>query len=40
MAGAWLGAHSATRLGARLIRPLLVTASLALTARLIWGWFA
>lgn len=40
MSGAWLGAHSATRLGAQLIRPLLVTASLALTARLIWGWFA
>ena len=40
IAGAWLGAHSATRFGARLIRPLLVTASLALTAKLIWGWFA
>ncbi|MBC2669377.1 TSUP family transporter [Novosphingobium piscinae] len=38
--GAWLGAHSATRFGARLIRPLLVTASLALTTKLIWGWFA
>ncbi|MBC2650554.1 TSUP family transporter [Novosphingobium flavum] len=40
IAGAWLGAHSATRFGARLIRPLLVTASLALTGKLIWGWFA
>ena len=40
MTGAWLGAHSATRFGARLIRPLLVTASLALTGKLIWGWFA
>lgn len=40
MLGGWLGAHSAARFGARLIRPLLVTASLALTARLIWDWFA
>lgn len=40
MTGAWLGAHSATRFGARLIRPLLITASLALTGKLIWGWFA
>lgn len=40
MTGAWIGAHSATRFGARLIRPLLVTASLALTGKLIWGWFA
>jgi uncharacterized membrane protein YfcA len=39
MAGGWIGAHSATRLGAPLIRPLLVTVSLALTARLVWGWF-
>lgn len=38
--GAWLGAHSATRLGARLIRPLMVAASLGLTGRLVWGWFA
>ena len=38
--GAWLGAHSATRFGAKLIRPLMVTASLGLTAKLIWGWFA
>lgn len=40
MAGGWLGAHFATRFGARLIRPLLVTVSLALTGRLVWGWFA
>ena len=40
MTGAWLGSHWATRLGARLIRPLLVTVSLALTARLVWSWFA
>jgi len=37
--GGWLGAHSATRFGAKLIRPLLVTVSLALTAKLVWGWF-
>lgn len=40
MAGAWIGSHTATRLGARLIRPLLVVVSLALTTKLIWGWFA
>lgn len=40
MCGAWLGAHFATRFGARLIRPLLIMASLALTARLIWSWFS
>lgn len=40
MSGGWLGAHFATRHGAKVIRPLLVTASLALTAKLIWGWFA
>ncbi len=40
MLGGWLGAHSAARFGAKLIRPLLVTVSLALTAKLVWGWFA
>ena len=40
MAGGWLGSHSALRFGAKLIRPLLVTISLALTARLLWGYFA
>ncbi len=41
MAGAWVGAHVAMRHGARVIRPLLIAASLALTARLIWdGFFA
>lgn len=39
MAGGWLGSHSALRFGARLIRPLLVTISLALTARLLWSYF-
>lgn len=40
IAGAWLGSRSAVRFGARLIRPLLVLVSLALTARLLWGYFA
>ena len=38
--GSWLGSRFAVKLGARLIRPLLVAVSLALTARLVWGWFA
>ncbi|HEY1124267.1 MAG TPA: TSUP family transporter [Sphingobium sp.] len=41
MAGAWIGSHLAMRHGARVIRPLLIVASLALTAKLIWdGFFA
>lgn len=40
MAGGWLGSHTAMRFGAKLIRPLLVTASLAMTARLLWSWWA
>ena len=40
MAGGWLGSHTAMRFGARVIRPLLVTISLALTGRLVWNWFA
>ena len=40
MLGGWLGSHTALRFGARLIRPLLVTISLAMTARLLWGYFA
>ena len=40
MLGGWLGSHSALKFGARLIRPLLVAISLALTARLLWGYFA
>ena len=39
MAGGWIGSHTALRFGARLIRPLLVVISLALTARLLWGYF-
>lgn len=39
-AGGWVGSHSALRFGARLIRPMLVTISLALTARLIWSYFS
>lgn len=40
MLGAWIGSHFATRFGARLIRPLLIIASLGLTGRLVWQWFA
>ena len=40
MLGGWLGSHTAIRFGARLIRPLLVLISLALTGRLLWGYFA
>ena len=36
-AGAWTGSHTAMRFGARVIRPLLVTISLALTAKLLWN---
>ena len=39
VAGATVGSHFATRHGARLIRPLLVTVSLALTGKLVWSWF-
>ncbi|MEO0032939.1 MAG: hypothetical protein RIS94_2697, partial [Pseudomonadota bacterium] len=39
IAGAWLGSHAATRFGAKVIRPLLVTVSLGLTGRLVWAWF-
>lgn len=39
MTGSWLGSHTAARFGAKLIRPLLVVVSLALTGRLIWDWF-
>ena len=40
MAGGWLGSHSALRFGASLIRPFMVLISLALTGRLLWGYFA
>ncbi len=40
MLGGWLGSHTAMRFGARLIRPLLVVGSLAMTGRLLWGYFA
>jgi uncharacterized protein len=40
VAGGWLGSHTAIRFGARLIRPLLVVISLAMTGRLLWGYFA
>lgn len=40
MAGGWLGSRFASRHGARLIRPLLIIASLGLTARLLWDWFS
>ena len=39
MTGSFLGSHSALRFGARIIRPLLVASSLALTARLLWHYF-
>lgn len=39
MAGSWIGSHYAVKHGARLIRPLLVTISLLLTVRLLYGWF-
>jgi uncharacterized membrane protein YfcA len=39
MLGGWLGSHTAMKFGARLIRPLLVLISLAMTARLLWGYF-
>jgi len=40
MLGGWLGSHTAMRFGAKVIRPLLVTLSRALTARLLWTYFA
>ena len=40
LTGNWIGAHTASRHGARVIRPLLVVVSLGLTVKLVWGWFA
>ena len=34
--GAWTGSHTAIRFGARVIRPVLVTICLTLTAKLLW----
>lgn len=39
MLGGFLGSHFAMRHGARIIRPLMVIASLAMTANLVWKWF-
>ena len=39
MLGGWIGSHTAMRLGARVIRPLLVAISLALTGKVIWSYF-
>ncbi|WP_239805966.1 TSUP family transporter [Croceicoccus hydrothermalis] len=40
MTGSWIGSHFAVKHGAKLIRPLLVVISIALTARLVWDWFS
>jgi uncharacterized membrane protein YfcA len=40
MLGGWIGSHTAMRFGASIIRPLLVTLSLGLTARLLWSYFS
>lgn len=39
MTGSWIGSRFAVRHGAKLIRPLLVTISLLLTAKLLYNWF-
>ena len=39
IAGAYIGSNLASRVGARLIRPLLVITATALALRLIWDWF-
>ncbi|MES2494955.1 MAG: TSUP family transporter [Pseudomonadota bacterium] len=36
ISGAWTGSHTAIRFGAKVIRPVLVTICLALTAKLLW----
>lgn len=38
IAGAYLGSRLATRVGAKLIKPVLVAASTALALRLLWDW--
>ncbi|GAA3859605.1 TSUP family transporter [Celeribacter arenosi] len=39
IAGAYIGSKLATRVGARLIRPVLVITATALALRLLWDWF-
>ncbi len=39
MAGAWVGSHLASRIGARLIKPMLVTTATALALKLMADWF-
>ncbi|WP_066556582.1 TSUP family transporter [Croceicoccus bisphenolivorans] len=39
MTGSWLGSRFAVKHGAKVIRPLLVTISLLLTAKLLYNWF-
>ncbi len=39
LAGAWCGSHLASRIGARLIKPVLVLASAAMALKLISEWF-
>ncbi|WP_051504544.1 TSUP family transporter [Sphingomonas jaspsi] len=40
MIGNYLGSHTAMKFGAKVIRPLLVTLSLGLTAKLLWQYFS
>lgn len=40
MVGNYIGSHTAMKFGARVIRPLLVVLSLALTAKLLWQYFS
>ncbi|MXO64613.1 TSUP family transporter [Altericroceibacterium endophyticum] len=40
MTGNYIGSHTAIRFGAKLIRPALIVVSLALTAKLLWDYFA
>ena len=40
MSGGWLGSHTAMKYGAKLIRPLLVVLSLALTVRVLLSYFS
>lgn len=40
MLGNYIGSHTAMKYGAKIIRPLLVILSLALTAKLLWSYFA